>query len=160
MKAAVIVFPGSNCDRDVRVALEHSMGKPPAMVWHRETALPAVDRILGEYVRYLSPSGQPGPGYAFMKWVFDNRANPQRCELVPITQEVGSDNIFLEFPDDPDLNGFDPSDRKFVVVALASEHSPSVLNAVDSGWWIHRAALSRHGIEIDFDCPEMMDANG
>ena len=46
MKAAVIVFPGSNCDRDVRVALEHSMGKPPAMVWHRETALPAVDLIV------------------------------------------------------------------------------------------------------------------
>ncbi|MGE5504410.1 MAG: phosphoribosylformylglycinamidine synthase subunit PurQ [Actinomycetota bacterium] len=40
MKAAVIVFPGSNCDRDVAVALEASMGKKPAMVWHRDTELP------------------------------------------------------------------------------------------------------------------------
>lgn len=41
MKAAVIVFPGSNCDRDLAVALERSTGSTPAMVWHKDTALPA-----------------------------------------------------------------------------------------------------------------------
>ncbi len=58
MKAAVIVFPGSNCDRDVAVALEHSMGAPPAMVWHRDTELPKADLIVvpggfsyGDYLR-------------------------------------------------------------------------------------------------------------
>ena len=40
MKTAVIVFPGSNCDRDMAVALETVTGVKPAMVWHRETALP------------------------------------------------------------------------------------------------------------------------
>ncbi|KAF0110378.1 MAG: Phosphoribosylformylglycinamidine synthase 1 [Rhodospirillaceae bacterium] len=40
MKAAVIVFPGSNCDRDVAVALEQSNGRKPVMLWHRDTALP------------------------------------------------------------------------------------------------------------------------
>lgn len=40
MKAAVIVFPGSNCDRDIAVALEAVTGRAPEMVWHRETALP------------------------------------------------------------------------------------------------------------------------
>ena len=40
MKAAVIVFPGSNCDRDMAVALERAGGRRPAMVWHRETELP------------------------------------------------------------------------------------------------------------------------
>ncbi|HYI39571.1 MAG TPA: phosphoribosylformylglycinamidine synthase subunit PurQ [Allosphingosinicella sp.] len=40
MKSAVIVFPGSNCDRDMAVALEQVTGEKPAMVWHRETALP------------------------------------------------------------------------------------------------------------------------
>ncbi|MGA9583289.1 MAG: phosphoribosylformylglycinamidine synthase subunit PurQ [Allosphingosinicella sp.] len=40
MKSAVIVFPGSNCDRDMAVALEQVTGGRPAMVWHRETALP------------------------------------------------------------------------------------------------------------------------
>jgi phosphoribosylformylglycinamidine synthase subunit PurQ / glutaminase len=36
----VIVFPGSNCDRDLAVALGQVTGTKPAMVWHRETALP------------------------------------------------------------------------------------------------------------------------
>jgi phosphoribosylformylglycinamidine synthase len=40
MKSAVIVFPGSNCDRDLAVALEQVTGRAPAMVWHRESALP------------------------------------------------------------------------------------------------------------------------
>ena len=41
MHSAVIVFPGSNCDRDLKVAIETVTGRAPAMVWHRETALPA-----------------------------------------------------------------------------------------------------------------------
>ncbi|MEA3009453.1 MAG: phosphoribosylformylglycinamidine synthase subunit PurQ / glutaminase [Sphingomonadales bacterium] len=40
MKSAVIVFPGSNCDRDMAVALEAVTGSRPEMVWHRETDLP------------------------------------------------------------------------------------------------------------------------
>jgi phosphoribosylformylglycinamidine synthase subunit PurQ / glutaminase len=58
MKSAVIVFPGSNCDRDVAVALDQASGAPPHMVWHRETEMPAVDLIVvpggfsyGDYLR-------------------------------------------------------------------------------------------------------------
>ena len=40
MKSAVIVFPGSNCDRDLAVVLEQVSGTRPHMVWHRETGLP------------------------------------------------------------------------------------------------------------------------
>ncbi|QKR99517.1 phosphoribosylformylglycinamidine synthase subunit PurQ [Sphingomonas sp. CL5.1] len=40
MKSAVIVFPGSNCDRDIAVALEAVTGRKPAMVWHRDSELP------------------------------------------------------------------------------------------------------------------------
>jgi phosphoribosylformylglycinamidine synthase I len=40
MKSAVIVFPGSNCDRDAARALTRITGAPAAMVWHKETALP------------------------------------------------------------------------------------------------------------------------
>ncbi len=40
MRSAVIVFPGSNCDRDMAVALEQVTGRRPAMVWHRESELP------------------------------------------------------------------------------------------------------------------------
>ncbi|MDF7775674.1 phosphoribosylformylglycinamidine synthase subunit PurQ [Sphingomonas sp. AOB5] len=41
MKTAVIVFPGSNCDRDIAVALESVTGTKPAMVWHGESELPS-----------------------------------------------------------------------------------------------------------------------
>ena len=59
MKSAVIVFPGSNCDRDLAVALEAVTSRAPAMVWHRDTSLPyGVDLIgvpggfsYGDYLR-------------------------------------------------------------------------------------------------------------
>jgi phosphoribosylformylglycinamidine synthase subunit PurQ / glutaminase len=58
MKAAVIVFPGSNCDRDIQVALRQSMDSEPIMVWHRDTEMPDVDLIAvpggfsyGDYLR-------------------------------------------------------------------------------------------------------------
>ena len=40
MKTAIIVFPGSNCDRDLAVALEQVTGRAPAMVWHKDSELP------------------------------------------------------------------------------------------------------------------------
>lgn len=41
MTAAVIVFPGSNCDRDMASAIELVTGRAPVMVWHRDSELPA-----------------------------------------------------------------------------------------------------------------------
>ena len=41
MSSAVLVFPGSNCDRDLAVGIRDVTGRAPAMVWHRETELPA-----------------------------------------------------------------------------------------------------------------------
>lgn len=40
MNSAVIVFPGSNCDRDLAVALQAVSGRAPTMVWHGESTLP------------------------------------------------------------------------------------------------------------------------
>src|SRR5512142_664980 len=47
MKSAVIVFPGSNCDRDLAVALELVTGRKPTMVWHKETELPDGTDVIG-----------------------------------------------------------------------------------------------------------------
>ena len=58
MKASVIVFPGSNCDRDAAVALQAVTGEAPRMVWHGDSELPASDLIVvpggfsyGDYLR-------------------------------------------------------------------------------------------------------------
>ena len=57
MKSAVIVFPGSNCDRDAKDVLA-ATGLNPVMVWHRDAALPKVDLVVlpggfsyGDYLR-------------------------------------------------------------------------------------------------------------
>lgn len=58
MKSAVIVFPGSNCDRDMAVALEKITGQKPIMVWHQDYDFDKVDFIAlpggfsyGDYLR-------------------------------------------------------------------------------------------------------------
>ena len=58
MKSKVIVFPGSNCDRDVAVAIRKISGSEPKMVWHKETSLSNSDLIIvpggfsyGDYLR-------------------------------------------------------------------------------------------------------------
>ena len=58
MKSKVIVFPGSNCDRDVAVAIRKISGSEPQMVWHKETSLSNSDLIIvpggfsyGDYLR-------------------------------------------------------------------------------------------------------------
>jgi phosphoribosylformylglycinamidine synthase len=58
MQAAIIVFPGSNRERDAAVALKRATGTEPLHVWHRESDFPKVDLILlpggfsyGDYLR-------------------------------------------------------------------------------------------------------------
>jgi len=58
MRSAVVVFPGSNCDRDLAVALREATGQEPHMVWHQDTQLPKVDLVAlpggfsyGDYLR-------------------------------------------------------------------------------------------------------------
>ena len=59
MKSAVIVFPGSNCDRDLKVAIEMVTGARPDMVWHKDSELPAGTGLIaipggfsyGDYLR-------------------------------------------------------------------------------------------------------------
>ena len=64
MKSSVIVFPGSNCDRDIAVALEKMQFKNK-MVWHKETKLPKSDLIVvpggfsyGDYLRSGAIAGK------------------------------------------------------------------------------------------------------
>ena len=64
MKSSVIVFPGSNCDRDIAVALEKMKFKNQ-MVWHKETKLPKSDLIIlpggfsyGDYLRSGAIAGK------------------------------------------------------------------------------------------------------
>jgi phosphoribosylformylglycinamidine synthase I len=58
MNAAIILFPGINRERDMAIALTRSFGRPPRMIWHRDTDLAGVDLVVipggfsyGDYLR-------------------------------------------------------------------------------------------------------------
>ena len=58
MRSGVVIFPGSNCDRDVIVALRQITGKTPIKIWHKENDIPNLDLIVipggfsfGDYLR-------------------------------------------------------------------------------------------------------------
>ena len=65
MKTAVIVFPGSNCDRDAHDALAKVTGTPPVMVWHKDGTIPeGTDLVMvpggfsyGDYLRCGAMAG-------------------------------------------------------------------------------------------------------
>lgn len=64
MKTAICVFPGTNRERDMAVALEKASGSKPSMVWHRETDLSGYDLIVvpggfsyGDYLRCGAMAG-------------------------------------------------------------------------------------------------------
>ncbi|WP_156679256.1 phosphoribosylformylglycinamidine synthase subunit PurQ [Sphingomonas profundi] len=97
MNSAVIVFPGSNCDRDLAVAIRDVTGTAPTMVWHRETTLPdGIDLIgvpggfsYGDYLR----SGAMAARSPVMRAVADAAARGARvlgiCNGFQVLTEAG-----------------------------------------------------------------------
>ncbi len=97
MSAAVIVFPGSNCDRDCKVAVERSTGEPVRMVWHQETELPSgLDLIVlpggfsyGDYLRCGAMAAQSPVMQAVKKAADDGVAVLGICNGFQILCEAG-----------------------------------------------------------------------
>ncbi len=113
-------------------------------------------RILREYRATLSPWDQHEVGNRFLRWIWNQRKSPDRCEQVHLTPRGDANNEFEQFPVDPDLRRFDPSDHKFVAVARASAHQPPIVNATDTDWWHYREILERHDVRVEFLCPDLM----
>jgi phosphoribosylformylglycinamidine synthase len=97
MKSAVIVFPGSNCDRDLAVAIERITGSAPAMVWHREVELPAgLDLIAlpggfsyGDYLRSGAMSARSPVMAAVTTAAAQGRAVLGVCNGFQVLTEAG-----------------------------------------------------------------------
>ena len=99
MKPNIIVFPGSNCDRDVYIAIKSIIGASPKMIWHKETSLENTNLIVlpggfshGDYLR----SGSIASRAPIMKEVIKKAKNGKpvlgiwngfqiltECELLP-----------------------------------------------------------------------------
>ena len=109
-------------------------------------------RILQEYQNKTTPKTGNRPGDAFVKWALQNRANPRRVHQVSLKEHAVRG--FDTFPDDVDLENFDPSDRKFVAVACGDPHKPPILEAADSKWLAWAEPLRRCGITVEFICQD------
>jgi phosphoribosylformylglycinamidine synthase subunit PurQ / glutaminase len=97
VKSAVIVFPGSNCDRDLAVAFCDIGGEAPAMVWHQETELPDGLDVIGvpggfSYGDYLR-SGAMAARSPIMRAVIDAAAQGRTvmgiCNGFQVLTEAG-----------------------------------------------------------------------
>ena len=126
----------------------------------KETGVVVIDdeyHLLEEYLHKIDVTRGKQAGAVFLKWLINNKTNPQHVEQVHITQT--GENRFNEFPADPALKDFDPSDRKFVAVANAypdQDKKPPIWQAADSKWLDWWPALQKHKIRVDFlnECRE------
>lgn len=109
-------------------------------------------RVLDEYRKHLSFSGQPGIGDLLFKWLMDNRYRADRVTQIALTPHPVRDGDYAEFPDDPALTGFDRDDRVFVALALTHLQHPAILNAVDSDYWHYQQPLTGHGVTVTHVC--------
>jgi phosphoribosylformylglycinamidine synthase len=97
VKAAVIVFPGSNCDRDLADAITKVTGRAPAMIWHRETELPdGLDFIgipggfsYGDYLRSGAMAARSPVMQAVIRAAGQGRAVLGICNGFQVLTEAG-----------------------------------------------------------------------
>lgn len=104
--------------------------------------------IFEEYRSHFSFSGAPGVGDKFFKHVSDHQHQEGRVRQVTVTPSEDDRRGFEELP----RNAFDPSDRKFLAVAIAAK--AVVLNATDSDWSEHQGLTNQLGVEVDQLCPQ------
>jgi hypothetical protein len=123
-----------------------ALGFLEVLVRRGRVVLDLAGAIQEEYRRHLSPTGEPGVGDRFFQVILQSA--PSRVERIELARdELGE---YVDFPRDPRLAAFDPSDRKFA--AAARKASVPVANAVDSDWLHHLSALEDNGIAVDFIC--------
>ena len=117
-------------------------------------ALDEAGQILAEYKKKLSPTGEPGVGDRFLKWVYINQYNSERCQRVQVYPADADGLEYAELTSITGIGGFDADDRKFLVTALCAPIAAPVLNAVDSDWLDYREAIEAAGVRIEFLCGE------
>ncbi|MBK3756343.1 hypothetical protein [Stutzerimonas frequens] len=104
--------------------------------------------MLGEYARYLYHSGQPSVGDEFFKYLHDNQYVEKKVQMVDISSNNDAKTGFDELPP----NSMDPSDRKFLAVAIVS--GDVIYNALDSDWDEHHEEIEAMGVSVEQLCPQ------
>ena len=136
---------GTHADKQCRLACVRRLRE---LVKQDVVAVDDTGLVLEEYKNHLHHSGMPGVGDLFFKHVFNNHYQDQHVRRVPVTRSEDDDRGFEELP----RNTLDPSDRKFLAVAVATR--AVVLNATDSDWGKQAALMDELGVEVTQLCPQ------
>ena len=107
-------------------------------------------RILGEYQNAFHLAKSPNNATVFFRWVLSN------SEYFPLQEEP--ENVFIPYPDDCELQNFDPPDRKYIALSYAHPDKPAIVEATDSKWWGIKQNLGRHGIIVYFIDEEYIES--
>jgi hypothetical protein len=139
-------------DLDCRLACVEQIHAIKSHAAHR-TILDAAGAILEEYRTYLNPHGQPSVGDEFYRFLLNFRGNTKRVLSLELTKDAVSSE-YIDFPNDAELTGFDPADRKFVAAARAGKGI--VVNAVDPDWKEFARPLKKAGVKVKELCPSCL----
>ncbi|MCY4341305.1 MAG: hypothetical protein OXE48_08080 [Gammaproteobacteria bacterium] len=121
--------------------------KLESVVEENTIAIDSEHLLLDEYQRNLSASGQPGAGDKFFKHVLNFQYRDANVVTVPVTRSNDERRGFAELP----RNTLDPSDRKFLAVAVVAK--AIVLNATDSDWDEQKPLMDTLGVKVEQLCP-------
>ena len=89
-----------------------------------------------------------------MKHVYDHQYNKRKVQRTALV--IDAQGEYVDFPSDPLLKNFDPSDRLFIALARASPKSASIVNAVDSDYSHHAQPLKSAGVNVIELCPDCL----
>lgn len=106
------------------------------------------EQVLDEYKCYLNYKGSPGVGDLFYKYLHDHQYSSTKVRRISITPINDNTRGFDELP----ANTMDPSDRKFLALAVAD--SARVANALDSDWMEQNVLMGMLGVIVRELCPE------
>ena len=105
--------------------------------------------ILGEYYNVIQKlKGAPGVFHTFFKYINTYMFHGDRVRQVSITPIRDESRGFKELP----KNGLDPSDRKFLAVAVVGE--AEIVNATDSDWSEQEELTQDLGVGVRQLCPQ------
>ncbi len=108
--------------------------------------------LIGEYMGQISTSGPANYDNRFLKWLFENQGNPNRVKQVKINHNITGS--YAEIPASFTEFNIDPSDLKFIAVAIANFGKAPIAEASDSKWIGWEKELSDLGIKVVFLCKQ------
>ena len=136
---------GTHADQQCRLACVRRLRD---LVKQDVVAIDDTGLVLEEYGNHLHHSGMPDVGDLFFKHVFNNQHQDRHVRRVAVTRSEDDDRGFEELP----RNTLDPSDRKFLAVAVTAR--AVILNATDSDWGEQAAPTGELGVEVSQLCPQ------